>query len=155
VKGRSTEARRGGCDDGGFDVAALEIILGTLVDSFWTAERRPWRIAQPIPPILSPSLPLRALADFCLVHHRLRDAKTAKIIQLAMEDNPAPPFNSGHPSAADAHIVEEERRTRAQQLAAWAGAGHAGGADVVRITAVQINRDRHGGLAISGTIGRP
>jgi cyclohexyl-isocyanide hydratase len=45
-------------------------------------------------------------------------ARTAKIIQLGLEYNPAPPFNSGHPSTADADIVEEERRKRAPQQAA-------------------------------------
>ena len=45
-------------------------------------------------------------------------AKTAKTIQLGLEYNPAPPFNSGHPSTADAEIVEEERRKRAPQQAA-------------------------------------
>ena len=38
-----------------FDAGALEIALGTLVDSFCTAGRRLWSIPQPIPPILSPS----------------------------------------------------------------------------------------------------
>lgn len=45
-------------------------------------------------------------------------ARTSKIIQLALEYNPVPPFNSGHPSTADADIVEEERRKRAPQQAA-------------------------------------
>lgn len=44
--------------------------------------------------------------------------KTAKTIQLGMEYNPAPPFNCGHPSTADAAIVEEERRKRAPMQAA-------------------------------------
>ena len=43
--------------------------------------------------------------------------KTAKTIQLGMEYSPAPPFNCGHPSTADAAIVEEERRKRAPQHA--------------------------------------
>jgi cyclohexyl-isocyanide hydratase len=30
----------------------------------------------------------------------------AKIIQLGIEYNPAPPFNSGHPSVAEPHIVD-------------------------------------------------
>jgi cyclohexyl-isocyanide hydratase len=45
-------------------------------------------------------------------------ARIAKTIQLGLEYSPAPPFNSGHPSTADAEIVEEERRKRAPQQAA-------------------------------------
>jgi len=45
-------------------------------------------------------------------------ARVAKSIQLGLEYNPAPPFNSGHPSTADADIVEDERRKRAPQQAA-------------------------------------
>ena len=44
-------------------------------------------------------------------------ARIAKTIQLGLEYNPAPPFNSGHPTTADAEIVEEERRKRAPQQA--------------------------------------
>lgn len=45
-------------------------------------------------------------------------ARVAKSIQLGLEYNPAPPFNSGHPSTAEADIVEDERRKRAPQHAA-------------------------------------
>lgn len=45
-------------------------------------------------------------------------ARVAKSIQLGLEYNPAPPFNSGHPSTAEADIVEDERRKRAPQQAA-------------------------------------
>lgn len=44
--------------------------------------------------------------------------RVAKSIQLGLEYNPAPPFNSGHPSTAEADIVEDERRKRAPQQAA-------------------------------------
>jgi transposase len=38
-----------------FDVGALEITLGTLVDGLWTAARRLGCVTQPIPSVLSPS----------------------------------------------------------------------------------------------------
>jgi cyclohexyl-isocyanide hydratase len=51
--------------------------------------------------------------DFALtIAAELFGAEKAKSIQLAMEYNPAPPFNCGHPSIADAAIVEEWRRAR-------------------------------------------
>ena len=57
--------------------------------------------------------------DFALtVAAQVLGEKTAKAIQLGLEYNPTPPFNSGHPSTADADIVEEERRKRAPQQAA-------------------------------------
>jgi len=44
--------------------------------------------------------------------------ETAKAIQLGLEYNPTPPFNSGHPSTAAAALVEAERRKRAPMQAA-------------------------------------
>ena len=55
--------------------------------------------------------------------------ETARMIQLLIEYNPSPPFASGHPSIADAHLVEEVRKARkglqqqrieqAKRVAAW------------------------------------
>lgn len=57
--------------------------------------------------------------DFALtVAAEVFGADKAKSIQLAMEYNPAPPFNCGHPSIADAAIVEEWRRVRGPLQAA-------------------------------------
>ncbi len=45
--------------------------------------------------------------DFALaVVAELLDERTAKMIQLSIEYNPAPPFNSGHPDVADPELVE-------------------------------------------------
>ena len=41
--------------------------------------------------------------------------ETARMIQLVIEYNPAPPFASGHPSLADASLVEEVRKARKAQ----------------------------------------
>src|SRR5262245_39416021 len=43
--------------------------------------------------------------------------RVAKALQLGLEYSPAPPFNCGHPSTADADLVAEERRKRAPQQA--------------------------------------
>jgi cyclohexyl-isocyanide hydratase len=51
--------------------------------------------------------------DFALViAAEIGGAEAAKAIQLLMEYNPAPPFACGHPSTADAAIVDNVRRTR-------------------------------------------
>jgi cyclohexyl-isocyanide hydratase len=56
-------------------------------------------------------------------------AETARMIQLLIEYSPSPPFASGHPSVADARLVEEVRKAReplqqqrteqAKRVAAW------------------------------------
>lgn len=57
--------------------------------------------------------------DFALtIAAEVFGAEKAKSIQLAMEYNPAPPFACGHPSLADAAIVEEWRRVRGPLQAA-------------------------------------
>lgn len=46
--------------------------------------------------------------DFALtVVAELLSEQAAKMIQLAIEYNPAPPFNSGHPDVADAELVAQ------------------------------------------------
>ncbi len=57
--------------------------------------------------------------DFALtVAGELCGVDAAKTIQLLIEYNPSPPFNCGHPSTADAAIVDELRRKRAPMQAA-------------------------------------
>lgn len=57
--------------------------------------------------------------DFALaVAARVCGEEAAKTIQLLIEYNPAPPFACGHPSTADAAIVEGLRRQRAPMQAA-------------------------------------
>jgi cyclohexyl-isocyanide hydratase len=52
--------------------------------------------------------------DFALaVAAEIAGEDKAKEIQLLMEYNPAPPFDSGHPSTADAKTVEAIRKERA------------------------------------------
>lgn len=57
--------------------------------------------------------------DFALaVVAEVFGAKRAKVIQLLIEYNPAPPFNCGHPSTADADVVGElTARTAPMQAA--------------------------------------
>jgi cyclohexyl-isocyanide hydratase len=51
--------------------------------------------------------------DFALsLAAEISGPETAQMIQLIMEYNPTPPFASGHPSVADARLVEEVRKTR-------------------------------------------
>ena len=57
--------------------------------------------------------------DFALtIAREVAGEEAAKRIQLAMEYNPAPPFNCGHPGTADPAIVEAELRRRAPLQAA-------------------------------------
>lgn len=57
--------------------------------------------------------------DFALVIARdLFGPRTAQMIQLTLEYNPSPPFNSGHPSVADPGLVEKVVATRAASQAA-------------------------------------
>jgi len=57
--------------------------------------------------------------DFALViAGEIGGAEAAKTIQLLIEYNPAPPFACGHPSTADAAIVDNVRRTRSAMQAA-------------------------------------
>ena len=57
--------------------------------------------------------------DFALtVAAEVAGPETAKRIQLLIEYNPAPPFNCGHPSTADASIVEGVRSAMAPMQAA-------------------------------------
>ncbi|HWA38976.1 MAG TPA: DJ-1/PfpI family protein [Burkholderiales bacterium] len=56
--------------------------------------------------------------DFALViAAQVLGAEAAKTIQLLIEYNPAPPFDSGHPGTADTAIVEGLRRERAPMQA--------------------------------------
>jgi cyclohexyl-isocyanide hydratase len=56
--------------------------------------------------------------DFGLtVAGELFGTQAGQTIQLSLEYNPAPPFNSGHPSTAAAAIVDAERRKRAPMQA--------------------------------------
>jgi cyclohexyl-isocyanide hydratase len=68
--------------------------------------------------------------DFALsLAAEISGPETAQMIQLIMEYNPAPPFESGHPSVADARLVEKVRKTgdtlqqkraeQAKRVAAW------------------------------------
>jgi cyclohexyl-isocyanide hydratase len=68
--------------------------------------------------------------DFALaLAAEISGPETAQMIQLIMEYKPAPPFESGHPSVADARLVEKVCRTRealqqkraeqAKRVAAW------------------------------------
>jgi len=53
--------------------------------------------------------------DFALtIAAELFGPETAKMIQLLLEYNPAPPFTCGHPSTADSDIVERFRAKRAE-----------------------------------------
>lgn len=57
--------------------------------------------------------------DFALtVAAEVAGPETAKRIQLLIEYNPAPPFNCGHPSTADASVVEGVRSAMAPMQAA-------------------------------------
>jgi cyclohexyl-isocyanide hydratase len=68
--------------------------------------------------------------DFALsMAAEIDGAETARMIQLLIEYSPSPPFASGHPSVADARLVEEVRKAReplqqqrteqAKRVAAW------------------------------------
>lgn len=67
--------------------------------------------------------------DFALtVVAELLSEQAAKMIQLAIEYNPAPPFNSGHPDVADPELVASltammEARIETRRLQASAAAG--------------------------------
>jgi cyclohexyl-isocyanide hydratase len=57
--------------------------------------------------------------DFALtVAAEVAGPETAKRIQLLIEYNPAPPFNCGHPSTADASVVDAVRNAIAPMQAA-------------------------------------
>lgn len=56
--------------------------------------------------------------DFALtVVAEMLGERVAKMIQLSIEYNPAPPFNSGHPDVADPQIVEELQDLMKERLA--------------------------------------
>ncbi|MHC8306635.1 isonitrile hydratase [Pseudomonas sp. PB3P13] len=55
--------------------------------------------------------------DFALtLAAELFDKDTAQLVQLQLEYAPAPPFNSGTPHTAPAHIVQEANRRSSQSL---------------------------------------
>ena len=57
--------------------------------------------------------------DFALTAvAELAGERTAKMIQLMIEYNPDPPFNSGHPDAADPEIVDAARAVMKERIAA-------------------------------------
>ncbi len=57
--------------------------------------------------------------DFALtVVAELAGEQVAKMIQLSIEYNPAPPFSCGHPDVADPHIVEAMRALMSDRLEA-------------------------------------
>ena len=56
--------------------------------------------------------------DFALrLVAELADDRTAKLIQLGLEYDPAPPFACGHPDVADPSLVAEVRRSLAEREA--------------------------------------
>lgn len=46
----------------------------------------------------------------------LRGEETAKVVQLMLEYDPAPPFRSGHPNVAEDHTVQAVRKLAARML---------------------------------------